>query len=525
MRIFFALALCMSAAGQHSHPARDKPVTLLPGLGTWQHPIATRNPEAQRFFDQGLVLMYGFNRPEALRSFQKTLELDPGAAMAHWGISMALGPYINMDMDPDVNLKEACNAARAGLKIASVAKMERAWLEAAAARCPDYSDPAAYIAAMRALATQLPDDPDAQTLLAESLLLPTRWKWYGAGNQPAPGVEEAERLLLSVLHRYPDHPGANHLYIHAVESSATPERAVPSALRLMGSVPAAGHMVHMPSHIWLALGDYATTVDVNERAAQVDRDYFSLTGSMDSYYEYYLHNLQFIAYAESMRGRISQTRKAAADLEAAARTMPEMSDVFSTLAAFSRARVGDWDSLLALRLPQSPLGRTFWHYCRALAFIGKNNRSQAKEEQRQFEAMRLKLDRKMPWDTNNFGDVLDLASTVLEAKQEVTATAAVAKWRSAVRLQDRLAYDEPPAWYYPVRESLGASLLLAGDAAGAESVFREGLRRSPRNGRMLFGLLGSLNAQKKSEAAKWVEREFQTAWKDADFRLTIGSLL
>ena len=523
MNKWMVFAFCVVAAGQQQHSA-EKPVALYPGLGIWKHPITTRSAEAQKFFDQGLVLLYGFNRPEALRSFRKALELDPGAAMAQWGVAMSIGPYLNMDMDPDVNSKESCSAAQAGLKIAGITATDRAWLEAAAARCPDYSDPSKYSDAMRALAARFPDDPDAQTWFAESLLVPVRWRWYDADGKPAAGVGEAERVLEGVMRRYPNHPGANHFYIHAVESSATPERAVPSAQRLMAVVPEAGHMIHMPGHIWLVLGDYNTTIDVNERAAQVDRDYFAKTGAMSSYYAYYLHNLQFIVYARSMQGRAADTRKAADEILQAGKAMPEMADVFGSFATFARLRIGDWDASLAASKPESPLGETFWHYSRAAAFAGKGDGGHAREERQKFEELRAKLDRNMPWDTNKLGDVLDLASSSLDAKLESSPAAKVDKWRKAVEIQDRLAYDEPPAWYYPLRESLGASLLASGDAAGAEVVFREGLRRSPNNGRMLFGLLESLKAQNKSEAAAWVEREFQSAWKGADIKLRVSDL-
>jgi tetratricopeptide (TPR) repeat protein len=532
MKIIAFTLCCLAVSGQHQHEAGgtgEKPVTLLPGLRIWTHPIATKNPEAQKFFDQGLALMYGFNRPEALRSFRKVLELDPHAAMAQWGVSMAIGPYLNMDMDPDVNAKDACAATQTGLKMDHLSSTDRAWLDAAAARCPDYADPSKYVAAMRALAARFPDDPDAQSWFAESLLLPVRWRWYGIDGKPAEGVEEAERVLEGVLRRYPDHPGANHLYIHAVESSATPERAVPSAQRLMGIVPQAGHMVHMPGHIWLALGDYNTAVDVNERAVEVDQQYFAKTGVIGSYYGYYLHNYQFVLYARSMQGRAVETRKAAdAIVEAAkamAQAMPDMADVIGVFATFARIRVADWDGLLAAKPgSESALAKSFWHYSRALSFRGKNDSRQAQGEQKEFQTLAAKLDRNIPWGNNKLGEILDLANSALEARLESTPMAAISKWRKAVDIQDRLVYDEPPAWYYPVRESLGAALLRSGDAAGAEAVFREGLRRSPRNGRMLFGLLESLKAQNKSEAAVWVDREFQAAWKGADVRLRVDDL-
>ncbi|HEV2687396.1 MAG TPA: hypothetical protein VGV35_02545 [Bryobacteraceae bacterium] len=527
--VIFAAGLALA---QHRHSAipSEKPVALLPGLGTWRHPIATKNPEAQKFFDQGLILVYGFNRPEALRSFRKAAELDTQAAMPWWGMAMALGPYINMDMDPDVHVKEACYAVSSGLQLAGISQVERDWLESARARCPDFSEPARYVRAMRELAAKYPDDPDAQTLYAEALMLPVRWHWYGVAGKPAEGVAEAERVLQSVLHRYPDHPGANHFYVHAVESSPTPERAVPSAQRLMGIVPAAGHIVHMPAHIWLVLGDFNNTVAVNERAVDVDRQYFAQTGMMGSYYMYYLHNLQFILYARAMQGRLADTKKAARDMTAAAgemaATMPEMAELYSLFVTMSELRMYRWDELLAIPRPktENPLTLSMWRYSRAFAFASKGKYAEAQAEQAKFETLRKKLDPNMPWDTNRLGDVMDMASAALAARMESSPGAAIAKWKRAVELQDALAYDEPPAWYYPLRESLGASILLSGDAAGAEAAFREGLRRSPNNGRMLFGLLESLKAQQKNDAVTWVQREFDAAWKGADIELRLKDL-
>lgn len=510
------------AQENHAGMAKEKPVALYSGLGVWKHPIATRNPEAQKFFDQGLILLYGFNRQESLRSFQKAVELDPRAAMAQWGVAMATGPYVNMDGDPTLQMKVSCAAAQSGLEIAGLSAAERPWLEAAAARCPDYSDPSKYTTAMRALAARFPDDPDAQTLFAESLMLPVRWRWYNSDGKPAEGVAEAERVLEAVLRRVPNHPGANHFYIHAVESSPTPERAIPSAQRLMGIVPWAGHMVHMPGHIWLATGQYQFAVDVNERAAEVDREYFARTGMTGSYYGYYLHNLDFILYARTMQGRVAETGKAIAQMEEAARAMPEMAEAHAVLVAMSRIRVQQWDALMAAPEPdaKSTLALGFWRYARATALAAQGKPRDAAAEQAGFQALRKQLDRNKDFGNNKLGDVMDLASMVLAARLE----SSVEKWRKAVAMQDALVYDEPPAWYYPVRESLGAALLESGDAAAAELVFREGVRRSPLNGRMLFGLLESLKAQNKTDAAAWVEREFQSAWKGADLKLRIRDL-
>ncbi len=517
-----------ATAQHHQTTGAEKPVALITGLGNWKHPIATRNPETQKFFDQGLILLYGFNRPESARSFRKAAELDPQAPMALWGLAMALGPYINMDMDPDVNVKASCDAVNAGLRVTGNSN-ERAWLEAAAARCPDFSDPGRYVRAMRELAAQRPDDPDAQTLYAEALMLPVRWKWYSLDGKPADGVAETERILEQVLRRYPDHPGANHFYIHAVESSPTPERAVPSAQRLMGIVPAAGHIVHMPGHIWLLLGDFNNTVAVNERAAEVDRQYFAQTGVTGGYSSYYVHNLHFAMYARSMQGRIAGTKKAeqqmSEGLKTMAATMPEMADAFGSLILLAEVRMLQWDDVLATAQPKtSPASAAVWHYARAMAFAGKSEASAAQREQAEFEKLRKTLDRNIPLGNNPLGPVLDLASAALQARLESSPAKAIPLWRRAVELQDALIYDEPPPWYYPIRESLGAAILLSGDAAGAEAVFRDGLRRSPNNGRMLFGLLESLKAQRKAEAIPWVQREFEAAWKGADLQLRLKDL-
>jgi tetratricopeptide (TPR) repeat protein len=530
------LLLCAAGAySQHdqhsSSTASEKPVALYQGLGKWSHPIATGNPAAQKYFDQGLTLLYGFNRYESLRSFRKAAELDSQAAMAYWGMAMALGPYVNMDGDPSFDIKESCAAVAKGLALEPVSGTERAWLEAAGTRCPDFAEPDRYIRAMRDLAAKVPDDPDAQALYAEALMLPTRWHWYSNDGNPARGVAEAERTLEAVLRRNPDHPGANHLYIHAVESSSTPERAIPSAQRLMGIVPAAGHMVHMPGHIWLVVGDFNNAAAVNERAAEVDRKYFADTGVMGTYYPYYLHNLQFILYARSMQGRLTETRKAERQLtEASApmvQIMPEMAPMFSAPVVMAELRNYRWDDLISAEKPRAadPLTQALWRYSRAIALAMKGRFDDALRERAEFESLRRTLDRKGTWGTNNnIGEVMDLAAATLEARVAGSPADAVSSLRKAVAIQDTLVYDEPPAWYYPVRESLGAAMLRAGDAAGAETIFREGLRRSPNNGRMLFGLIESLKTQGKTEAAAQVRKEFDAAWKGADVELRLSDL-
>jgi tetratricopeptide (TPR) repeat protein len=521
-------------AQHHDMPgmSSEKPVALYPGLGNWRHPIHTRNAQAQKFFDQGLNLLYGFNRYEAMRSFRKAAELDPDAAMAYWGLAMAWGPYINMDGDPSFDQKESCAAAAKGLAVKGTPAGERAYLEAAAKRCPEYQ-PQVYIEAMKALAASAPYDPDALTFYADALMIPPRWHWYAADGSPAAGMPEAERVLEGVLRRWPQHPGANHLYIHAVESSPTPERAIASAQRLMGIVPAAGHMVHMPGHIWLVLGDWEMAGAVNERAVAVDQKYFADTKVSGSYSMYYIHNLHFVAYARWMQGRKTDGLRAADEMAKAVApfaAMPglgEIADAFTAITAFARVRFNDWDAILRAPQPKAemPASTMVWRYSRAVALAGRGDRAGALKEQAAFDDMRKGVPAEAPWGINNKAvQVLAMASEVIAARLAPRPDEAVGHWQRAVPMQDALTYDEPPAWYYPLRESLGAALVRAGRAAEGEAVFREGVRRSPQNGRMLFGLMESLKAQGKSEEAEWVRKEFEAAWAKADVKLRLEDL-
>lgn len=522
----FLAALAALAAAM----AAEKPVTLYPGLGAWTHPISTRSPEAQKFFDQGLTLLYGFNRYEALRSFRKVSELDPQSVMAYWGMAMAQGPYINMDGDPSYNLKGACAAIEQGSGLTQAPEREQAYLKAAATWCSN-TPPSAYIDAMRALAARYPDDPDAQTIFAESLMIPVRWHWYSRDGKPAPGMLEAERTLEAVIRRWPQHPGANHYYIHAVESSPTPERAIPSAQRLMGIVPEAGHLVHMPGHIWLVLGEWETAASVNERAVAVDREYFATTNvTQGTYTPYYLHNLDFIRYARSMQGRKADALRAADALGAAfepmKEMMPEMAETIFPVVLTTYVRFADWDHVLNTPRPSEnqEISAAFWHYARAVALGAHGDRNGAGAERAAFEQAKAAVPADATWGQNKARDVLAVASEILAARLAGTPGEVVPHWQIAVSLQDGLVYDEPPDWYYPLRESLGGALLRAGRAAEAEKVFREGVKRSPHNGRMLFGLMESLKAQGKAPDAAWVQREFEAAWAKADITLRVDDL-
>lgn len=518
----FALLISALAYGQHLHPhppTTEKPVTLLPGMGKYSRPIVTPNAEAQRYFDQGLNLFYGFNRYEAWRSFRKASELDPGNPMPKWGLALTKGPSVNMDMEGDMDMKAYCDALKGAA---------HPFADAARARCPEGND-SAYITAMKELVTDSPDDLDAATLYAEALMIPVRWKWFAKDGTPANGTTEAIRILEDVLRRNPDHPGANHLYIHAVEASPNPERAIPSAQRLMGVVPGAGHLVHMPAHIWLITGDYEMAAAVNERAAELDHDYFKNSGVQgSSYFGYYVHNVHFIAAARMMQGRKADALKAAkqmADLiEPVAPAMPEMLDSFMPYQWFVLERFGQYDEILKLPKPieKMPASTALWQWVRAIALIEKGQNPS--KEISAFKAASAKISAESPWFNSKAKMMLEMADHILEARQKGFTPAAIEHLKAAVNLQDQLSYDEPPPWYIPVRESLGIALLKADKAADAEAVFREAIALTPRNGRLLFGLRESLKKQGKNEAAAMVDREFQEAWRRADITLSLDSM-
>jgi len=299
----------------------------------------------------------------------------------------------------------------------------------------------------------------------------------------------------------------------------------------MGMVPSAGHLLHMPGHIWMVLGEYELVVSINERAAQVDRQYFERTGvQQGAYGGYYVHNLHFITAAQMIRGRRADSQRAAADVFEATKpfmdVMAAMLDPFVAMPLFVQMRFGLWDEVLAAPAPDPRLLSltALWHWGRASAFAAKGQRPEAVAEQKLFDSAKSKVPPDAQWSVNKSADILALAAQILEARLASSTEAAISHWKRAVEIQDGLVYDEPPPWYYPVRESLGAALLRAGQPAQAEAIFREALRRTPKNGRVLFGLVESLKAQNKTEAVELVQREFDTAWRQADVKLTIASL-
>jgi tetratricopeptide (TPR) repeat protein len=539
--LLLATICCICATAQHENASQRPPDLSLTAIGRQHHAIATDNKEAQDYFDQGLTFIYGFNHEEAQRAFQRAAELDPSSPMPLWGIAMAVGPNYNSDVDADRE-KLAFDTIQKARKLSEhAADAERDYVETLAARFsneakPDYPQLARkYATAMKALSTKYPDDVDAVTLYAESLMDLNPWKLWSHDGQPAENTGEIVRVLESVLAREPNHAGANHFYIHAVEASPAPERALPSAHRLDTMIPQAGHLVHMPAHIYLRTGDYAEAVKANEEAAKADRTYARKADQEGSMYDlmYHSHNEHFLAAAACMEGRYT-VAKAAADGMAArllphAKTMP-MLDLFIFSPLWVDVRFNQWDAILAKPEPlkELPATHVMWRYARTQAFTARREKEKAAAERELFakEVAVIPANARMG-EFNSSKDLLILASQILDARLAMARGSkdeAVSHWQKAVEMQDALRYDEPPDWYYPVRESLGAALLAAGKPTDAEQVFREDLQRNPRNPRSLFGLMHSLKAQQKATDAAFVESQFNSAWKNADTSLDLATL-
>lgn len=538
--VVMLLAPLMMSAQEHASMGTAKPAVLLTGMGDLHHPIATKSAQAQRFFDQGLTLVYAFNHEEAARSFKRAAQLDPQSPMPWWGVALAVGPNYNMDVDMERE-KEAYDAIQKARSLAASApENERAYVEALAKRYSN--DPKAdlkalavdYKNAMRELAARYPDDPDAGTLFAESMMDLHPWQLWTLDGKPTEDTEEILATLRSVLRRAPQHVGANHFYVHAVEASPHPEQGLTSAQRLETLVPAAGHLVHMPAHIYERTGFYEESAQANRAGVAADRAYLKSNPGQHAVYGmmYYSHNLHFLALAASMEGRFAEAKSAADQLVASVtpslNAMP-MAEWFLPMQTYILVRFNRWDDIAKLHPPDSSLTLTtaVWHYARGAAFAAKGDIANAQTERQELAAAIEKQPADAMFGFNPARTVLGLALDIVDARIAAAQgdhTASIEHWRHAVATQDSLAYDEPPDWYYPVRESLGAALAASGDYVEAEKVFREDLAQNPRNPRSLFGLHETLKAENKDSDAAWVQSEFEKAWKSADTKLSMKDM-
>jgi tetratricopeptide (TPR) repeat protein len=532
------LCVCVSVAQQ---PASTKPAFLMEGLSNLHHPVSTKNVEAQRFFDQGLRLVYAFNHEEAARSFHRAAELDPQLAMAWWGVALAVGPNYNLPVDPEHEkiAVEAVNKAKS--LSAGASPIEKAYIDAMVRRFTSDSNldyhqlDINYSKAMGELTRNYPDDLDAATLYADSMMNLRPWKLWNADGTPADGTNEIVATLEGVLRRDPNHIGAMHFYIHAVEASPNPERALPYADRIAALAPAAGHLVHMPAHIYERTGNFDGARAQNVAAAKADENYAASTGAKNMYMAmYYSHNLHFGAVSASMQGRCSEAKATADRLAENLRPMADMPMVepFLAMEYAVAVRCGRWSDLLAMNEPhaQTPVLKIFWLYGQGMALAAQGKIADAEALHKRLIAIENSVPADeifMPPIENHSRQIYHIADDILAARiasARGDKTAAIALLRDAVSNQDQLLYNEPADWYYPVRESLGGALLQSGDAKAAEQVFRDDLKLNPRNPRSLFGLAESLTRQNRDYDASWIKQQFATAWQGADVQLKVEDL-
>jgi hypothetical protein len=530
--------MCIAVLGDA--PKYRQAAPLFDGLGDLHHPVTTTSKTAQRYFDQGLSLCYAFNHKEAIRSFEGAALQDTNLAMAWWGVAYAYGPHVNKPMTKEDN-DGAWTALRKAMALRERASAkEQAYIAALAARYKEQFTEdrspldKAYAAAMRNLAKAYPDDLDAQTLLAEALMDTMPWDYWLKDRTPKPETEEANAALRYVMARSPDHPGANHLYIHAVEAGPQPELGLPSADRLMTYAPQAGHLVHMPSHIYMRVGQYEDAVKSNRRAISADQSYIRHCRAQGFYPGvYYPHNIHFLWYAYLFQGRSSDALAAANKIAANATEnycgpKKAIEGVrVRHLPWLTHARFGRWEDVLKVQEPPATndflIDRAMWHYTRGLAFAA---RKQMDDVTREYTALAKLINsgeaKKLDNPQFPATGMLAVAERLLAAKVAVDSKRAIEQLERAVAAEDALPYMEPAFWPIPTRPILGAALLQAGQAAKAEVIFREDLKRWPRNGYSLFGLAEALRAQNKTQAADLVRRELDEAWKRADVKLDLA---
>jgi tetratricopeptide (TPR) repeat protein len=514
-------------------------VPLFEDLGTHHHDVSTSNAKAHMYFNQGLRLVYGFNHDEAERAFREAARLDPNLAMAWWGVAYTLGPNYNLPMDASRNAAAVEAVLIAQSLEAGVSQSERDYIAAIATR---YSADAAakradldraYGNAMKELSRKYPDDMDAAVLYAESLMDLKPWQLWTGDGKPQEGTLEILSVLESVLARNPDHPGANHYYIHAIEASSTPEKGAPNAERLKTLVPGAGHLVHMPAHIYIRTGNYNGAIDANAQAAIADESYFARTKVGGMYpLMYYTHNFQFLATAAGMVGQSKKAMDAAAKAVTNAAPLAgrdPMAEYVLPWSMYAMVRNARWDDVLAHTQPAdtTPSTLAMWRYARGVAFAAKNNLDAARQERQNFGMAKTRVPSDLMLNTNRAHDLLRIAEAVLDARLASAVgdhNTAMGHWKAAIEVQDRLIYDEPPAWYYPVRESLGGEYLRVRQYGEAEKVFRRDLEINPNNPRSLLGLSEALKEQKKTAEANRVRERFEKEWKGADMEISVSSL-
>jgi tetratricopeptide (TPR) repeat protein len=532
-----AMPLLPSTVAEWARDAR-----LYEQLGSYHRGITTTSAPAQQYFDQGMRLLWAFNHDEATRSFAKAAELDPDCAACYWGVALTVGPNYNQPEMSELRARVAWEALqRAQADAAHASDVEQALIRALAARYPSAAPigPAnldsvqtAYATAMREVAARFPEDSDVQTLCAEAAMNVHAWHLWTPSGEPIPGTLDIEARLEQVLRRDPTHPGANHYYIHVMEASLHPELAVPSAERLTGMMPAAGHLEHMTAHIMQRVGRYEEAAEANRRGAAADEAYFAATAPPEYYGMYRAHNYSFLAYSAAMEGRKAETLAA---VQSVVQKVPLEMDLAMGDSGWNLSqqyaalvRFGLWDELIALRAPdpKAPGATAGWLYGRGVALAARGQVADAQAALAALRQLGGEAGETARAGLNSLHDVVAIAEPVVAARVAATqgrSDEAIAQLQQAATAEDRLAYNEPSDWFFPVRQLLGAQLMLSGRAAEAEQVYRDDLKRNPANGWSLYGLAAALRAQGRSAEAARVTRDFHAAWKHADVRLVASA--
>ena len=543
----FLLASCQIGAGTLEAPVSDHLDVDAPRaqrfeeIGPYRRPVTTSSDEAQRYFDQGLAWMYSFNHDEAIRSFAKAAELDPDCAMAWWGISICEGPNYNDPVMTDERSGAAWSALKeAEARAASASPVERGLIEALAARYafPWPEDRAAlneaYAAAMEELLARFPDDPEVGTLYGESLMVLRPWQLYTIDRLPEADTAKITAALEAVLEKHPNNPGANHLYIHAVEPSLEPERALPAADRLRNQIPVSGHMNHMPSHIYVQTGDWDKSIVQNRAAMRRDTAYLERSPDQGIQHMYIVHNAHMLAYSAMMVGQETEAMEAARSMlpgvpEQMLPAVADFVDLWMSSVYDVQKRFGRWDAILAEPAPPEtlPITTAIWRAHRAIAFAAKHEFEDAEAEYERFKEARDAFPEDKMSGSDATRRILEVSDHFIRgeiALQRGQWDRAIAALEQAVEVEDSLSYGEPPQWLQPTRHTLGAVLLKAGRPADAEAVYLEDLERWPGNGWSLLGLSRSLRAQGKLDAAAAAQARFEAAWKGADRPVTSSCL-
>jgi tetratricopeptide (TPR) repeat protein len=547
--------MVLSTAMMASHAVAHEPTSATPApegagasvplyddLGDLTYPITTTNKMAQRYFDQGLRLTYAFNHAEARRAYRQAQQLDADCAMCYWGEAFVLGPNINAAMDDAAGNPAVTAITKAETLARHASTREQALIDALAKRYA--SDPGkdrtaldrTYADAMAEATRRFPGDDEIAVLYVDALMNLAPWDyWEADGTTPKGRIGDAIRTAETVLARHPNHPGAIHLYIHLTEASATPERAEPYANRLAALMPGAGHLVHMPAHTFFRVGRYQDSAATNRAAVQADEAYLAKAKAEDIYRSgYYPHNIHFVLISAQMAGdrqtALAYAKRLEGKIDDAMAARVGWIQAILPAPYFAHVQFSPPDTILTLPDPggKFPFVQAMWHYARGVAFAGKGDVEAARREAAKIAEINQKTASNYPADLAGVApDVLRLARHVVEgriAQAEGDTARAVQEFRVAAGIQDALPYLEPPYWYYPVHQSLGAALLQAGKAAEAETAFKQSLEQFPRNGWALYGLMKAQQAQGKEVAAQETAQRFKQAWAGDPRDLDLGRL-